>query len=367
MKTIPKLSPELSNFLNFVRWIAALLVVITHIRTLFFEKLENIETPTLAIKVFYFITSLGGEAVMVFFVLSGFLVGGKVLIQFKENTFSWKDYLIKRITRLYIVLIPALIAGGLLDYIGIHFFNTTGVYNNILHLTPFNYNIENRLNLTTFISNIFMLQTTLTPTFGSNGPLWSLANEFWYYIMFPLLLSIIYNQSILHKFIKLILFSLICYFLNLDIILYFPIWIVGVIAYQFIEIRVSLFMSLILFAIGVFLEVSHFFPYQKLGALTLSISVAILILSINNHKFQILKKTNHLFADFSYTLYLFHDPFLLIIFASCSLSTSLIPNISNILLFCVFLICINVYAYSMYYIFERNTHIVRNYFFRIFY
>lgn len=31
------------------------------------------------------------------------------------------------------------------------------------------------------------LQTRFTPVFGSNGPLWSLFNEFWYYVLFPAL------------------------------------------------------------------------------------------------------------------------------------------------------------------------------------
>jgi peptidoglycan/LPS O-acetylase OafA/YrhL len=35
------------------------------------------------------------------------------------------------------------------------------------------------------VGNVFFLQTIVVPTFGSNGPLWSLANEFWYYMLFP--------------------------------------------------------------------------------------------------------------------------------------------------------------------------------------
>ncbi|WP_068772130.1 acyltransferase family protein [Termitidicoccus mucosus] len=31
------------------------------------------------------------------------------------------------------------------------------------------------------------LQTVAVPVFGTNSPLWSLANEFWYYVLFPLL------------------------------------------------------------------------------------------------------------------------------------------------------------------------------------
>jgi len=37
-------------------------------------------------------------------------------------------------------------------------------------------------------ANVFFLQTITVPVYGSNSPLWSLANEFWYYLLFPLLL-----------------------------------------------------------------------------------------------------------------------------------------------------------------------------------
>ena len=39
----------------------------------------------------------------------------------------------------------------------------------------------------TLLGNVFFLQTLTTPVWGSNGPLWSLAYEFWYYVCFPLL------------------------------------------------------------------------------------------------------------------------------------------------------------------------------------
>jgi peptidoglycan/LPS O-acetylase OafA/YrhL len=41
-------------------------------------------------------------------------------------------------------------------------------------------------SLATFLGNLAFLQTIRVLPFGSNGPMWSLANEFWYYIVFPL-------------------------------------------------------------------------------------------------------------------------------------------------------------------------------------
>lgn len=363
MKSSVILSPGLSNFLNFIRWIAALLVVITHIRTLLFDKLEHIDSSSLPIQIFYFFTSLGGEAVMVFFVLSGFLVGGKIFTEFKNDTFNWKEYLIKRISRLYVVLVPALIIGGILNIVGLYYFNDTGIYNNALHLVPFDYDIESRITVTTFFSNLFMFQTTFTPTFGSNGPLWSLANEFWYYILFPLMLTLWYRDDLQIKFLSFLGLFILTLVLNFEIILYFSIWLVGVIAYRFIGIKIPFTIAIIIFCMALFFDVTHFFPYQKIGSLTLAVSVAILILSTNHYKFKYFKRLNNFFADSSYSLYLFHDPFILFIFSAFTLSPFQKTGFN---IFLIFLLSSYFYSMMMYFFFERNTSKLRNILFRFF-
>jgi peptidoglycan/LPS O-acetylase OafA/YrhL len=50
------------------------------------------------------------------------------------------------------------------------------------------FNISERLGADVLLGNLFFLQTILTPTLGSNTPLWSLANEAWYYLLAPLLI-----------------------------------------------------------------------------------------------------------------------------------------------------------------------------------
>src|SRR6185369_2558000 len=46
-------------------------------------------------------------------------------------------------------------------------------------------------NLLVALANAVFLQTIAAPTFGSDAPLWSLAYEFWYYVMFPLLMLVL--------------------------------------------------------------------------------------------------------------------------------------------------------------------------------
>ena len=122
------ISPDVSNFLHFSRWLAALVVVLSHVRSMAFPPFDQLTEVNLFLKVFYFSTSLGHEAVMIFFILSGYLIGGEVMREMSDNRFSWKVYLTKRVVRLYIVLIPALVLTAMFDHIGYDFYNQLGNY-----------------------------------------------------------------------------------------------------------------------------------------------------------------------------------------------------------------------------------------------
>lgn len=91
-------------------------------------------------------------------------------------------------TRLWLVLLPALaltlgwdLAGGALSG-GAGY---DGRYYERNHSGPTTSEPAEH-GVPTLLGNVFFLQTIVTPTYGTNGPLWSLANEFWYYLMFPL-------------------------------------------------------------------------------------------------------------------------------------------------------------------------------------
>ena len=57
------------------------------------------------------------------------------------------------------------------------------------------YNVAPGLTIKAFWQNLFFLDTDSTPGFGSNGPLWSLNHEFWYYLGFPLLVFAVVRGS----------------------------------------------------------------------------------------------------------------------------------------------------------------------------
>lgn len=207
-------------------------MVAEHARSLVFVDYGELQLPGLWAKGFYFLTGFGHEAVMVFFVISGYLVGGKVWSLYREGRFGWRRYLADRASRLYAVLLVALLLGAALDWSGYLFFNKYGLYNHgyegaimVLGTAP----IE-RMGWRDFLANAFFLQTIAGLPFGSNGPLWSLAYEWWYYILFPGILLVVFRKSLTGLIAGAALIVLLLFVLPSDIIWLFGIWLLGVAA-----------------------------------------------------------------------------------------------------------------------------------------
>ena len=188
---LPKGSPSIH--LDALRGFAAFSVLLNHWRDAFFLDYPDIGHHTPAISAAYLVAGLGYQWVVVFFVMSGYLVGGSVLRSVGNGRWSWRSYLLARLTRLYIVLLPALLLGGMADWAGMHMKGTEAVYGGHSGMHALTVDVHKTLTLESLAGNILFLQTIAlpgmdghrVPTFGSNGPLWSLANEFWYYMAFP--------------------------------------------------------------------------------------------------------------------------------------------------------------------------------------
>ena len=109
-----------SDHLDLMRGGAAILVMLGHLRNLFLvSPAEVVSTAGVLVKFVYLISGFSHFAVMIFFALSGFLVGGSVIRGRMEGKWSWSAYFAMRLTRLWIVLIPALLLGAIWDHSGI--------------------------------------------------------------------------------------------------------------------------------------------------------------------------------------------------------------------------------------------------------
>ncbi len=220
-----------SVLLDLIRGLAAILVLISHWKILFFVDYPKILSHRLIFAVPYVLAGAGHQAVLIFFVLSGYLISGSIFRSLERGTWHWRTYLTHRFVRLWVVLVPGLLLGGLWDWIGLYLRRTTALYATAI---PKNHNLDIAQNLSphVFFGNLAFLQTVLVPLFGSNGSLWSLANEFWYYILFPLLwLALTRNSnhpvSIPRRVLYLALFLGIAWFVRSTLLGLFPVWLAG--------------------------------------------------------------------------------------------------------------------------------------------
>jgi peptidoglycan/LPS O-acetylase OafA/YrhL len=172
--------------MNWIRGLAAIAVLIGHIRGLFFVDYESVR-GSMPMKLLYMLTGLGHQAVIVFFVLSGFFIGASVVTSSSSGRWSWSRFGLRRFTRLYVVLIPALVLTAAWDLAGMGLFGTAGIYSGSIQARHLDLpNVTETLSLPLLLGNLAFLQHIFVTSFGSNGPLWSLSYEFWSYLTFPL-------------------------------------------------------------------------------------------------------------------------------------------------------------------------------------
>lgn len=173
-----------SLWLDAFRWVAALCVVITHTGNRLLTNINDIDLHqrTVIHYGFTFLTGFAHQAVMVFFVLSGFLVGGSLMREWQRTgTADLRLYLIKRLVRLWVVLLPALVLVIAANAAALWLFDAQshGVFDTR--------DLLGRMAPGAFACNALFLQTVACWEYGRNAALWSLSNEFWYYVAFPLL------------------------------------------------------------------------------------------------------------------------------------------------------------------------------------
>jgi peptidoglycan/LPS O-acetylase OafA/YrhL len=226
-----------SVHLDMLRGLAALGVVVGHVRGFIVVdySVANAQSAyPMLVQTVYFVTGLGHQCVIAFFALSGFLVGGPALLRILEDDWHWSGYMLRRLSRLWMVLIPALLLTLGLDTAGQIMGGRAGYEGAFYDLTNSGPKPSTPadLSLSTLAGNAFFLQTVIVPTFGSNGPLWSLANEFWYYVAFPLTFVALFGKRWGWMRAAMGVLGIgLALFLPIEMALLGLIWVAGAIAY----------------------------------------------------------------------------------------------------------------------------------------
>jgi peptidoglycan/LPS O-acetylase OafA/YrhL len=368
------------TYFDLFRGIAALIVLLNHCQQFLFitHKHEELSSLNLGLASFYFLSTLGRESVIVFFVLSGFFISSSILRSWKSGQWSWQDYLLKRMSRLYIVLIPALLLTAFWDHLGVALFGDTGIYQGLnQHVFPFLGFTQQKLGFQFLLGNALFLQgipfpffgLTTFPSFGSDEPLWSLSYEFWYYLLFPIGLYIV-SPKISHRrrFIYAVLGLVTVLFLGRSITLYFLVWLLGAaisfarpLAFINTEKRVNSFILLTFMLFTSFLLYSHRMPpYANfprefaLGALFAGFMYALLHKK-ENKKNTLQDRMSKNLAGFSYTLYLVHYPPLIFFQAWLYATCHWLPGHDQFGLLIVTFLGLLMYAYFISRITEAKT------------
>ena len=325
LQTAAKPHTSASIHLDAIRGLAALLVFFGHLRALFFVPYPSVLHPNALITALYFVDGFGHTAVMVFFVLSGFLISSSVFRSLETKRWSWGWYAQNRLTRLYVVLIPALLLGAFWDLLGMHVFGMGGVYGSNPHYTSI---VPKAINQTaswgSWLGNLFFLQTIFVPSYGSNTPLWSLSYEFWYYLLFPIGVFILSRQQTGRvRLVCCAVAFLLAALVGKGILLYFPIWLMGTAlcflprAGHSVRRWLCLFGSLLLMAALVLQRSHRIHPaigsdYLLAGAFTFFLYG---VLGSRNKVPALYERLARFFSGISYTLYLVHMPFLFFVTA----------------------------------------------------
>jgi peptidoglycan/LPS O-acetylase OafA/YrhL len=220
-----------------------------------------------------------------------------------------------------------------------------------------------------FFGNIFFLQTISIPCFGTNSPLWSLANEFWYYLLLPLLLTVFLPGRLLVRVPALLAAILLILLLPSSVLFGGLIWGLGAGVFFLIR-RASvrsiaahplwLLLGLIL-TVGLLLATRTGHIGGWCGDLALGLGCAVLVagLACTSSANSLYGKISAGLSDISYTLYLVHFPLMAFVFFVFFHGKQIYPTAATALCFGGLLSVTIAYSAVIWWLFERNTDEVR--------
>jgi peptidoglycan/LPS O-acetylase OafA/YrhL len=316
------------SFLDLARWLAAAIVFFGHLRDPLFLGYGSLPVGARGplVSIWYFITGWHGEAVTVFFVLSGYLVGAMGLAKASAGRFRPREYAIDRVTRIFLPFVPALVLTACLDLAGGRLFSGTGFYTHEHPMIREKIAIDAFQSFLTpqiFLSNLAMLQTIWSPSFGSDQPLWTISLEFWFYVVFGVALTASLATRRMASIAGLLAAGALLAVLGANFIVFLGLWAigaaVGLIRSSTIERPVVALLVFLGVLVSVRLNVNSFRMEETLRMFRdylVAASFAWVLISMRRVRLGFLTRGsgfNRFLADFSYSLYLIHFPLMLFV------------------------------------------------------
>ncbi len=363
-------------WLDLIRGLAALTVFLGHARVILISSIvvaagrADMAHKSVALGEAENRTGFGHVAVIVFFVLSGYLVGGGAVRALRNNRWSASNYAIARLSRLWTVLIPVLLLGYILDHAGVALAVPGSLYSAPSGQRMVFPDLLDAMKFQNLIANLFFLQSIVARPFGTNSPLWTLSYEFWFYVAFPFLLFALHpSTSLVRRLLCGVMLAAIASFVGSQICIYFLLWLLGVIVeivpkrLQSKHARPAAIAGSLIFVLVLLLLIKSDLPLLAADAIE-SICFALLCYPIVHLQQParpgIVATAAGGLSAMSYTLYLAHAPIL--VFVSSLLMPVWRPwtvNPIGLAKFGMTTLAVFMLAAGLYWLFERRTPQVR--------
>ena len=312
-----KLSPYFSLQLESLRGISAIVVLFTHCFQAFIAPFD--------LTLYSWVRLLGQAAVMIFFVLSGYLIGYSI----QRNThqhgqFNLHQYTRQRYRRILPPFLFAMALTVILYLLAPLFFasQTHAFQNSFGMMIRTSYTLE----AGDFFGSLLFLNGFITPTVSANAPLWSLSYEVWFYVLAGFLPFLKDSEMAKIGFFSVLIVLSI---LNIQFFIYFLVWLMAF-ACSFRHIQRHFLNRLQVLKLGLFglaFLIACIDAYQfhivdqarQYRAANFTLFNFCIGLAFSCWLVQLQHQRSYYYpvwvqsADFSYTLYVTHFPLLLFI------------------------------------------------------
>lgn len=340
-------------WIDWIRFLAALQVFLFHLGSYSFpsynDYAETHRNP--AFVIWRGATNYGFEAVLVFFALSGYLVGGGLIDRARAGTFRPTAYAIDRATRLMLPFVPALVVSLAIQAIK-----------------------NEPIDMVRTLGNLTSLQIVLVRVDPYLGVDWSLAYETWFYILGGALAAFFTVRKGRGLALAVTAISLLVLSASKQPTMIF-LWVIGAVFSQ-LPLRTptwrAILVGTVICIFGLYLLNGAFAAYrptwldygnriEPLSSMLVTSGVLVVIRNLvemrpKTHRAAQIDRFGTRLARFSYSLYLIHIPVLALLVLAFPDDRATVPLP---LRYAFFAISTLIMAYGFYWLFERRTDAAR--------
>jgi peptidoglycan/LPS O-acetylase OafA/YrhL len=194
--TYKKLTDPQTLYLDFIRTIAAMSVLFGH-AAIMFQSGGFLEKA-----------NFHAAGVIIFFLMSGFLISYSVFTRQDDPSYGFREYFIDRFARIYTAFLPALFFVTVVDFFSIK--KLEALPEGVLTMSDRIENLTQNYNFATWLGNLTMVHdfplfqvlrkigidsSLFIDEFGSASPFWTICIEWWIYMAFGIIVLTLFKAK----------------------------------------------------------------------------------------------------------------------------------------------------------------------------